>query len=144
MLVQQGIRLVGRLNWRPSWNSWLNNNSNNNNNGPLIPAVTDALALHYCTLYNYLYNYFRHSQMSKVRTMSWYFFNSIDSACLSANYCELLQAFTRWQGTLFMAFQASNRHSSHSSHIFVSPPTSHRPSWYQFIQLGEQRTLGCK
>ena len=31
-----------------------------------------------------------------------------------------------------------------SSHIFVSPPTSHRPSWYQFMQLGELRTPGCK
>ena len=41
--------------------------------------------------------------------MSWYFFHSIDGACLSADYCELLQVFTRCQGTLFMAFQASNR-----------------------------------
>ena len=42
------------------------NNDNNNNIGPSISAVTDALALHYCTLYNYS----RHTQMSKVKTMN--------------------------------------------------------------------------
>ena len=38
-----------------------------------------------------------------------FLFNSIDGACSSANYCELLQAFTRCQGTLYLTLQASNR-----------------------------------
>ena len=113
-----------------------------NNIGPLMSAVTDALALHYCTVYNY----FWHTQMSKVRTMSWYSFNSIDDACSSAVYYELLRAFIRCQSTLFMAYQASNRRQRNVLQL-IKPlicltPTNHRPSWSQFIQLGEQITSG--
>ena len=40
-----------------------------------------------------------------------FFFNSIDGAWSSADYFELLQAFTRCQGTIFMALQPHRTHA---------------------------------
>ena len=78
--------------------------------------------------------------------MSWYFFNSIDGACSSAdyivnfffNYSLDIRAHYLWHFKPVIGNSAVC--CSLSSHIFVSPPTSHRPCWYQFLQLGEQRT----
>ena len=116
---------------------------NNNNKGPLIFSICHMHMLYiivHCTTVSDIRRCHRWEPWVDIS------FNSLDGACSSANYCELLQAFTRCQSTLFMALQASNLGQcsacSLSSHIFVSPPTSHRPCWYQFIQLGEQRLLG--